>query len=61
MGGNYSIFMSQDEINKEGIIELFSKMDSIAAHYITSESFTDMHNLLDDQYCSKLVVLTTDI
>ena len=61
MGGNYSIFMSQDEINKEGIIELFSKMDSIAADYITSESFTDMHNLLDDQYCSKLVVLTTDI
>ena len=61
MGGNYSIFKSNDEINKEGIIELFNNMDSIAADYITSESFTDMHNLLDDQYCSKLVVLTTDI
>jgi hypothetical protein len=61
MGGNYSIFKSNDEINKEGIIELFNNMDSIAADYITSESFTDMHNLLEDQYCSKLVVLTTDI
>ena len=61
MGGTYSIFKSNDEINKEGIIELFNNMDSIAADYITSESFTDMHNLLEDQYCSKLVLLTTDI
>ena len=44
-----------------GAIELFNKMDNIAAHYITTESFTDMHNLLEDEYCSKLVVLTTDI
>ena len=48
-------------MNKKGIIELFNKMDHIAADYITSESFTDMHNLLDDKYCSKLVILTTDI
>lgn len=61
MGGNFSIIKSNDEINKNGVIELFNKMDNIAAHYITTESFTDMHNLLEDEYCSKLVVLTTDI
>ncbi len=61
MGGNFSIIKSNEEINKDGIIELFNKMDSIAADYITTESFTDMHNLLEDDYCSKLVVLTTDI
>jgi hypothetical protein len=61
MGGNFSIIKSNEEINKNGVIELFNKMDSIAADYITTESFTDMHNLLEDEYCSKLVVLTTDI
>lgn len=61
MGGNFSILKSNDEINKEGVIELFNKMDSIAADYITTESFNDMHNLLEDEYCSNLVVLTTDI
>ena len=61
MGGNYSIFKSDNEVNQDGILELFNNMDRIAADYITSESFTDMHNLLDDKYCSKLVILTTDI
>ena len=61
MGGNFSIIKSNEEINKNGIIELFNKMDSIASDYIITESFTDMHNLLEDDYCSKLVVLTTDI
>ncbi len=61
MGGNFSIIKSNEEINKNGIIELFNKMDSIASDYIITESFTDMHNLLEDDYCSKLVVLTSDI
>ena len=34
-----SIFKKGDEVNKEGIIELFNKMDHIAADYITSESY----------------------
>ena len=61
MGGNISMFKSQDKLNKEAIIELIDKVDSIAADYITSENFTDMHNLLEDKYCSKLIILTTDI
>ena len=52
---------SNNLLSDKGKKELIEKVQDIAGSYASSLNFEDMTNLFDDEYCSKIEILTKDI
>jgi len=52
---------SNNLLSDTGKKELIEKVQDIAGSYASSLNFEDMTNLFDDEYCSKIEILTKDI